>query len=405
MMKTEARAVISLVLLIGLAGIGGCGGEEYLSNTNTNMMGVNLSISNAPALNETAQLTFTITSTSVFGAPNTTAQITLPAGFELISGNLSWHGDIPPDGEESFNLTIKSVKIGNWTIEAKAGYPVPDGWYGDEDRLYILVYDETPPASPLEANFLLSNAPALNETAELTLIINARTAIRNMSVEINLPEGLELVSGNLSWHGDIPGGDEVEVTKAVIKAVKIGNWTIESSGCVNPEENWFSLSCSPQPVIYVFVFEDSAAWGIYPPWIGDGYLIPLEQVNESVYGPIGVNLSISNAPALNETAELTCTLTSSIDTPNTTAQIMLPEGLELVSGNLSWHGDIPPDGEESFSVVIKSVKTGNWTIEARVRHPISDGWYVDSGYLYISVSEDTALISKTPWIVPALPPI
>jgi len=395
MMKTGAWAVISLVLLVGLAGIGGCAGGR---NTSVPIE-VNLSISNAPALNKTAELTCTITSS--IDAPNTTAQITLPAGFMLASGNLSWHGDIVGNAQESFSVVIKSVEIGNWTIEASAGYPVPGGWNGDEDRLYILVYNETPPASPLEAAFSLSNAPALNETAELTCVINARTAIRNMSVEINLPEGLELVSGNLSWHGNISYGDEVEVTKAVIKAVEIGNWTIESSGCVNPEENWFSLSCNPQPVIYVSVFEDSAAWGRNPPWIKDD-LIPL---NESVYGPIGVNLSISNAPALNETAELTCTMTSSIDAPNTTAQIILPEGLELVSGDCSWHGDIVANVQESFNVIIKSVKTGNWTIEARARHPISNGWYVGSDYLYISVSKDTTLVSKTSWIVPALPPI
>ena len=393
-MKLWAWAVISLVLLVSLAGIGGCSGK---GNTSVPME-VNLSLSYVPALNKTAELTCTITSS--IDAPNTTAQITLPAGLELVSGNLSWHGDIVANGQESFSVVIESVEIGNWTIEASARYPVPGGWNGDEDRLYILVYDESPPASPLEAAFSLSNAPALNETAELTCVINARTAIRNMSVEINLPEGLELVSGNLSWHGDIPYEDEV-VIKAVIKAVEIGNWTIESSGCVNPEENWFSLSCSPQPVIYVSVFEDSAAWGRNPPWIKDD-LIPL---NESVYGPIGVNLSISNAPALNETAELACTMTSSIDAPNTTAQITLPEGFELVSGNLSWHGDIVANGQKSFSAIIKSAKTGNWTIEARARYPISNGWYVGSDYLYISVSKDTALVSKTSWIVPGLPPI
>ena len=53
-----------------------------------------------------------------------------------------------------------------------------------------------------------------------------------------------------------------------------------------------------------------------------------------------VDLSISNAPALGETAELTCTVTSSYDATNVTAEIILDDGLELVVGDPVWKGDI-----------------------------------------------------------------
>jgi hypothetical protein len=126
---------------------------------------------------------------------------------------------------------------------------------------------------------------------------------------------------------------------------------------------------------------------------------PVEDTATAPSSPIGVDLSISNAPALNATAEITCTITSVFDAPNTSAQIILPDGFKLVSGELSWQGDIAPNGQESFKFTIKSVKTGNWTIEAKAGYLFGeDGWYGNIDDLYISVSEETALVSKTPFL-------
>ena len=160
-----------------------------------------------------------------------------------------------------------------------------------------------------------------------------------------------------------------------------------------------------------------------------------------------VNLSISNAPALNETAELTCTITSISDAYNTTAQIELPAGLVLVSGNLSWNGDIIvpeeekrkhprpslgspawekyeyPKGKAEFSVLVKSAEVGNWTIAATAgynvftQEGIQYGRLGDSDYIYVAVREDTAWISETLFttegpaparqlnVTPSLPPV
>ena len=98
---------------------------------------------------------------------------------------------------------------------------------------------ETPPAPPLTVDFSFPDgAPPLNQTAELICEVkNNYIAIRNMSVKVDLPEAFELVSGNLSWTGNISEGGEVEVIKAVVKAVKTGNWTIEVHKYVNPEEH------------------------------------------------------------------------------------------------------------------------------------------------------------------------
>ncbi|MBN1761816.1 MAG: Ig-like domain-containing protein [Methanomicrobia archaeon] len=141
-----------------------------------------------------------------------------------------------------------------------------------------------------------------------------------------------------------------------------------------------------------------------------------------------VILSISNAPALNETADLRCAITSVNDASNMMAQIELPEGLVLVGGNLTWAGDIIvpeeekrkhprpnrsdpeydrlceeyeyPKGRVEFSAVVKSVEIGNWTITATAGYDVFTqegtryGRLGDSDYVYVAVRENTAWISE-----------
>lgn len=101
-----------------------------------------------------------------------------------------------------------------------------------------------------------------------------------MSVEIRLPEGLELVSGELFWFGDIAEGNEVEVIRAVVRSVDTGNWTIELIRNLNPEEHGWSEFIDPAP-FYISISEDSAEWGITPPWQtgGDGE-VEIETVDD-----------------------------------------------------------------------------------------------------------------------------
>jgi hypothetical protein len=116
--------------------------------------------------------------------------------------------------------------------------------------------------------------------------------------------------------------------------------------------------------------------------------------------PIEVCLAISNAPALNQTAELTCTITSREDAPDTTAQIKLPEGFELISGNLTWKGDLEKNSQKSFKATVKSVKTGNWAIEAIAEAKSKEGEPSESykavDHVYVVLENVTASVSKTP---------
>jgi len=58
-----------------------------------------------------------------------------------------------------------------------------------------------------------------------------------------------------------------------------------------------------------------------------------------IYPPMDVNLSMSGVPSLNQVVGLTLTTTPLTDAPNTTVQILLPDGFVLVSGDLFWNGD------------------------------------------------------------------
>ena len=64
--------------------------------------------------------------------------------------------------------------------------------------------------------------------------------------------------------------------EAIVKAVKTGNWTIEVYKYVDPKKYGFGGNYS-HPV-YVAISEDSAAWGITPPWYkGGGVEVPVKR--------------------------------------------------------------------------------------------------------------------------------
>ena len=139
----------------------------------------------------------------------------------------------------------------------------------------------TAPASPIAVEVSFPDgAPPLNCEAELNCIVEARSlSIKDMSVEIRLPEALELVSGNLSWVGDIAKGEQSEVISAVVRAVQTGNWTIEVHKSLDPKEHGGIGGNFSHP-IYISISEDSAEWGITPPWYQKGGVeVPVKRVD------------------------------------------------------------------------------------------------------------------------------
>lgn len=124
------------------------------------------------------------------------------------------------------------------------------------------------PAPPVNLELSFPNgAPKLNQAAELRCVVKTPALIADsVTVNINLPDGLELISGNLSAQFGTMSTGDVKELRAVIKPAKVGNYTIEaklSLASLNP-------TFHPGPglyEIYLSVSESSAEWAVYPPWL------------------------------------------------------------------------------------------------------------------------------------------
>jgi|GEM_PF-1999388 hypothetical protein len=246
----------------------------------------------------------------------------------------------------------------------------------------VHIIPSTPKASPsssVNMELSLSQAPKLGESAELTCTVNLKKPADNVTIEIDLPEGIERLSGDLNWFGDIPSGgtrnaanweDQVDKKvelKASVKAIKTGEWVIQARA-------WYSLGPgfvrADAKYIFLNVTTDSAEMSEMP-FNKPEVFIP---GGESVPLALEVALLISRAPALNETAEITCiakarpnpTFSGTFTDQNTpvTVQILLTEGFMLVSGDQIWVGYLPTREESQVEIkaTVKAVKTGDWKI-------------------------------------------
>lgn len=120
--------------------------------------------------------------------------------------------------------------------------------------------------------------------------------------------------------------------------------------------------------------------------------------------PMKINVSLSKAPALNGITEITATIwyTSKIkeNMSETIAQIILPNGFEVVNGNATWKGYVKNEPKQ-FSILVKAIRIGNWTIEANIRSPPTGSEHVGGrDWTYVSVFENKGIISKEPFPLP-----
>ena len=86
--------------------------------------------------------------------------------------------------------------------------------------------------------------------------------------------------------------------------------------------------------------------------------------------PLGWEISFSfphGAPPLNRNAETLCTLHTEkfISKGNLKVRVVLPDGLQLVSGHLEWQGDFDGNFETEIQIIkakVRSAKVGNYEI-------------------------------------------
>ena len=274
------------------------------------------------------------------------------------------------------------------------------------------------PSSGMEVELSISNAPALNETAELTCVVTSVRDAKNSTVRIELPEGFILVSGDFTWAGDIivpeeeklkhprPPSDcsgpecnrlwrEYEYPKgrvefsAVVKAVKVGHWNISARA------RGEGIPGGGIDRIYISVFEDKATVSDSPPknnWISGG------GGGGAVNGDkISANLSLSALPMLNKEVDLVFMVTPLVDLsdarinlaiprkgmeiveikpaskPSIPSEFSHPSGLDVSGHGLSWRGDIAKNETIRIEAVVKSLVTGKGNIVGSVYVARDDG--------------------------------
>ena len=124
--------------------------------------------------------------------------------------------------------------------------------------------------------------------------------------------------------------------------------------------------------------------------------------------PLEVRASISPEPIVGREVVWHIEIASSgPEFPNTKLQAALPEGVELVSGNPNWQGDIPVGGKVTVDLVIRVKMPGEWKLMARasvnldnqLAYGIEKSLYVTSTTTSAEVVED---VNRSTAVIPIL---
>jgi len=112
--------------------------------------------------------------------------------------------------------------------------------------------------------------------------------------------------------------------------------------------------------------------------------------------PLSLRLSIPFGVSLNRTTVLLVDLRSTLELPNVTSWIVIPDGI-VGDGNLSWRGSLSANSPRVWSVSIMCVKNGYWEIEGHVLATTDSGTLGDLDVLYLKVLFDQGEVSSIPF--------
>ncbi len=204
----------------------------------------------------------------------------------------------------------------------------------------------------LRGDFTVTGEPILNHEVEIVLSVNPVMDAPNTSITLFLPEGIELVQGDLYWEGDIKKGDLVEIL-IMVKSIQEGQWEI----LAYVESVYSSRRKEHYPYyLYFLSAKDS------------GQVSRTRFYYERTYGKILeeliVDLALKSTPTpdVGEEVVLTFAVIASEDTPTVRVVIVLPEEFILIDGTLEWTGDLKEAQEETFQITIKTTERGRFEI-------------------------------------------
>lgn len=104
-------------------------------------------------------------------------------------------------------------------------------------------------------------------------------------------------------------------------------------------------------------------------------------------------ITVEPEPLIGEVATVHFEFMSTEDAPDTTLEIVLQDGIKLVSGNLIWQGSLTANQTESHEISICTQFEGTWRIEGWIwsDHP-TGGSYQDGDGIFLEVSENAARV-------------
>ncbi len=113
--------------------------------------------------------------------------------------------------------------------------------------------------------------------------------------------------------------------------------------------------------------------------------------------PIRVLLILAQAPRLDQAVDVTLVVSSTVDAPSTTAEIVLPPGALATAGALTWKGDLHAQQPQALQATIKFVQEGNWTLAGKALAAAGgrDVWG-DMAVIYLHVTRAAGQVGFPP---------
>ena len=108
------------------------------------------------------------------------------------------------------------------------------------------------------------------------------------------------------------------------------------------------------------------------------------------------DFAVTGEPVLNQEVEVVFSVTPITDSIKTKIYMYLPEGIELVQGDLYWEGDIKKGDIVQIKITVKSIQEGQWVMSAYVEGLLDGEADKNLDYfLYFLTSKDTGQVSRT----------
>jgi hypothetical protein len=235
--------------------------------------------------------------------------------------------------------------------------------------------------APLRVNLFIKGRIEFDRPVRLLLKVEPirdLLDIDQIEATIQLPEGVKHLKGKIKgvWKGAFRKGStrelmvDILITKDIVTSkeapIIFGGATVSKR----------DIRLSSTAALYLLIV--------------DGKL----EVTNSL--SIEVSHSLHGSFKLNEPLQLVTEIVSPVDLPNVKFTIELPEGVELLSGNLKGQISLLKQHPQKVSVTIKVTKVGRWVIGSYFEGKRGGFVFQGSGDLTMVASEDGSLRIEYP---------